>query len=120
MKATRTGFNPEYAEDAPSREEVVALAGAALLEFGAPWCGHCLAARGAVEAAMQAYPELPHIKVYDGRGKVLGRAFQVKLWPTLIVLRDGVEQARLVRPRQAGEVSAWLAAALGDSGKGSA
>jgi thioredoxin 1 len=32
----------------------------------------------------------------------------VKLWPTLIFLRDGVEVARLVRPRDAQEVGGAL------------
>jgi len=31
----------------------------------------------------------------------LGRAFRVKLWPTLVLLRDGQELARVVRPREA-------------------
>jgi thioredoxin 1 len=28
----------------------------------------------------------------------LGRAFKVKLWPTVVLLRDGLEVARVVRP----------------------
>jgi thioredoxin 1 len=47
---------------------------------------------------------VPHIKVYDGKGKVLGRQFQIKLWPTLILLHAGEEVARLVRPLQVKEV----------------
>jgi thioredoxin 1 len=39
-----------------------------------------------------------HIKVEDGKGKPLGRSYKVKLWPTLIFLREGQEVARLVRP----------------------
>ena len=45
-----------------------------------------------------------HIKVEDGSGRPLGRAFRVKLWPTLIFLRDGQEVARLVRPQSAGAI----------------
>jgi thioredoxin 1 len=37
--------------------------------------------------------------VADASGKRLGRSFGVKLWPTLVFLRDGREVARLVRPR---------------------
>jgi thioredoxin 1 len=39
-------------------------------------------------------------KVEDGPGRPLGRSFKVKLWPTLIFLRDGAEVARVVRPTE--------------------
>jgi len=104
MNAITTGFNPDYAEEAPTLEQVGALSGYALLEFGAPWCGHCQAARPAVQEVLAEHSELPHIKVYDGKGKPLGRAFRVKLWPTLILLHDGEEVARLVRPSSADPV----------------
>jgi thioredoxin 1 len=39
-----------------------------------------------------------HLRVEDGRGRPLGRAFGVKLWPTLIFLHNGQELARVVRP----------------------
>lgn len=107
MRATRLGFNPEYDEDAPAFEDVSAAKGYAILEFGAPWCGHCQAAAPAIEEALAA-SELPHIKVYDGKGKRLGRAFRVKLWPTLILLRDGQEIARIVRPLHVDEVADML------------
>jgi thioredoxin 1 len=42
---------------------------------------------------------------------VLGRAFRVKLWPTVVVLKDGKEVARVVRPNDAGEVNDALAQA---------
>jgi thioredoxin 1 len=32
----------------------------------------------------------------------------VKLWPTLIFLKDGVERERLVRPASAAEITAAL------------
>ena len=104
MKTSHTGFNPNYAEDAPTFEEVFGLVGDTILEFGTPWCGHCQAALPAVQEVLNEYSELPHIKVYDGKGKPLGRAFRVKLWPTLILLRDGKEVGRLVRPLRVDEV----------------
>lgn len=35
-----------------------------------------------------------------GKGRPLGRSFAVKLWPTVILLRDGQEIARAVRPHE--------------------
>jgi thioredoxin 1 len=102
-------MNTTYATTEPSRAEVDALKGPALLEFGAPWCPHCQAAQPKIASALANAPDMPHLKVEDGKGRRLGRSFQVKLWPTLIFLRDGQEVARLVRPPTSQEISAALA-----------
>ena len=107
MSACQLGFNPEYSEDAPTAAQIAATTGYALLEFGTAWCGHCQAATSAIQQVVSEHP-LPHIKVADGKGRPLGRAFQVKLWPTLILLHDGSEVGRLVRPTQAHEVRELL------------
>lgn len=87
--------------EAPSRAEVDALAGATLLEFGTDWCGHCRAARPLVAEALAGHPGVRHLRVEDGPGRALGRSFGVRLWPTLVFLREGQEAARLVRPADA-------------------
>lgn len=87
--------------EAPSRSDIDALPGLTLLEFGTDWCGHCRAAQPAVAQALAAQPQWRHIKVEDGPGRALGRSYRVKLWPTLVLLRDGQELARVVRPTQA-------------------
>lgn len=79
-----------------------------LLQFGVDWCGHCQAAEPAVVQALQHFPNLAHLRIEDGSGRVLGRSFKVKLWPTLVLLQDGHELARLVRPTQAAQVLALL------------
>jgi len=83
-------------------------AGFYLLEFGADWCGHCQAAQPAITAALNHHPTLRHQKIEDGPGRQLGRSFRVKLWPTLILLKDGIEVGRVVRPVTAAEVSELL------------
>ncbi|HEY2257776.1 MAG TPA: thioredoxin family protein [Variovorax sp.] len=94
-------MNTRYASEAPSRAEVDRLAGATLIEFGTDWCGHCKAAQPLLAEALADTPGLRHLKIEDGSGRALGRSFQVKLWPTLIFMRDGRELARLVRPPSA-------------------
>ena len=98
------GMITEYQADAPTREEIDASTGPVLLDFGTNWCGHCQAARPLIEAALSGHPEVRHIPVEDGKGRPLGRSFGVKLWPTLVFLRDGREVQRLVRPRDAREI----------------
>lgn len=104
MKTGDVGSNSDYAEEAFTFEQVSEWSGDVVLEFGAPWCGHCQAASSAIKEAVAEHSGLRHIKIYDGKGKRLGRAFKVKLWPTLILLRDGIEVARLVRPLRSDEV----------------
>ena len=104
MKSNDIGSNFEYTEEEFTFEHVGKLSGSVLLEFGTPWCGHCQAANSAIIEAVTEYPELRLIRIYDGKGKPLGRAFKVKLWPTLILLHNGNEVARLVRPLTSDDV----------------
>ncbi|ART79535.1 thioredoxin family protein [Oceanisphaera avium] len=104
------GSNSDYLEETFTFEQIGELSGDVILEFGAPWCGHCQAASAAIKEAVTEHTGLRHIKIYDGKGKPLGRAFKVKLWPTLILLRNGQELARLVRPLQTNEVRQLIAA----------
>lgn len=102
-------MNNTYAETAPTRDAIDALADPVLIEFGTPWCGYCQAAQPLLATALAAYPQLAHLKIEDGPGRPLGRSFRVKLWPTLIFLRQGTEIARLVRPTDAGEIAQAIA-----------
>jgi thioredoxin 1 len=99
-----TFMDTVYKESAPTRADIDALRGPVLLEFGTNWCGYCIGAQPALAQAYADYTQVPHIKVEDGPGRLLGRSFRVKLWPTLIFLRDGKEVARVVRPEDADEI----------------
>jgi len=102
---------PPYTPDEPERAEVDAMPGATVLEFGANWCGICQAAQPAIGDALGmrlAQAPLRHLRIEDGRGRPLGRSFGIKLWPTLVMLQDGKEVARVVRPRSAREVAQAL------------
>jgi thioredoxin 1 len=91
-------YQARYAVTEPLRSEVDRMRGVVVLEFGAPWCGHCHEAQQLLQTLLDAYPEVAHLKVEDGKGRPLGRSFEVRLWPTVIVIDRGVETARVVRP----------------------
>jgi len=102
-------MNHVYAAVEPPRAEVDALRGPTVIEFGAPWCPHCIGAQPLIAKAFAAHPQLRHIKIEDGPGRRLGRSFRIKLWPTLVFFRDGVEIARLVRPTDMNEIAREMA-----------
>lgn len=97
-----------YTRPEPARSDIDLQRGPTLLEFGTPWCGYCMAAQALLAQALAPHPVVNHIKVEDGKGQALGRSFQVKLWPTLIFMRDGQEMVRLVRPDDAAAISRAL------------
>lgn len=69
-----------YREQAPPREDIDAMAGAVVVEFGTDWCGYCQAARPAIAQALARRDDVTHLKIEDGKGRPLGRSFRVKLW----------------------------------------
>ncbi len=97
-----------YSDAQPSRAEVDVLPGPTLLEFGSPTCGYCRRAQPVIAAALAAHPQVRHLKIADASGRRLGRSYQVKLWPTLVMLDGGKEVARVVRPTEAGEIGKAL------------
>jgi thioredoxin 1 len=102
-------MNETYAAIEPSREDVDKLPGATVVEFGSPSCGYCRVAQPLLAAAFANHPDVRHIKIADASGRRLGRSFRVKLWPTLVFMRDGNEVARLVRPGDAASIAKALA-----------
>ncbi len=101
-------FNKDYLMKEPTRSEIEALNTPAVLEFGTAWCGYCQAAQPCIADALADYPQISHIKVEDGPGRPLGRSFGVKLWPTLVFLKNGKEVTRLVRPQGSAEIGAAM------------
>ena len=93
----------DYLSDdkAPTRDEVDALKGPVLVEFGTSWCGFCQAAQGDIVKLLAQNPGVRHVKVEDGPGRRLGRSFRVKLWPNLVFMKDGVVVKQLARPSAA-------------------
>ena len=100
----------------PTRAEIDATRGTLLLEFGAASCGICRSAEPLITRVAREHPEVRHIKVEDASGQPLGRSFGIKLWPTLVFVRDGKEVARVVRPRGEQELAAAFERLAGESG----
>lgn len=96
-----------YLSDQPTRADIDALKGWVLLDFGTNWCAHCQAARMATDGVL-ASSGLEHRQFEDGPGRPLGRSFRVKLWPTWILMKDGQEVDRLVRPTQSQQAADFL------------
>ena len=101
-------YAAHHLAEEPTRAQVDQLSEPTVLEFGTPWCGHCQAAAPLIEQALGHRSKVAHIKVEDGKGRALGRSFQVKLWPTLVFLKHGKEVARLVRPASVGDLEKAL------------
>ena len=102
--------SPLAQEIEPTREAIDATKGLTVLEFGAGWCPICQAAQPLIAQALGSHTNVTHIKIEDGKGRRLGRSYAVKLWPTLIFLRNGAEVSRVVRPESAGELDDALLA----------
>lgn len=99
------GMSEPYSTAEPKRAEVEAMRGAVVIEFGTDWCGYCRAAQPIIAEAFAQHSQVPRLKVEDGPGQPLGRSFRVKLWPTLIFMRDGKELERAVRPTNSRQIS---------------
>ncbi len=97
-----------YAAEQLTPDDIQSLTGSTVLEFGTNWCGVCMGAQSRIQQGL-GDATVTHIKVEDGPGRRLGRSFRVKLWPTLVFLRDGIEVSRVVRPRSAEQVATALA-----------
>ena len=54
----------------PTREEIGRTVGPLLLEFGASWCGHCQALAPHLSELLESSPEVRHVKIEDGPGKI--------------------------------------------------
>ena len=94
-------------------ETAVAEKKVSLIDFWAPWCGPCRMTGPQVEAAaeeLDGKASFFKVNVDDNPG--LARQFGVMSIPTLIVMQDGEEPARMVGARNREDIKAaveeWL------------
>ena len=100
----------DYAASELQRDTADALQGLVVLQFGTNWCGYCQNAQAVIEPVMASRPDVARHLIEDGPGRPLGRSYRVKQWPTLVLLRDGQEVSRLVRPQDATQLQDLLKA----------
>lgn len=67
-----------------------------LFEFGVFWCGYCQVVQFVFQVFVDVY-DLVYWKIEDGKGKLLGCVFKVKLWFIVVLLYDGQEVVCVVR-----------------------
>ncbi len=101
----------DYAASELQRDTADALQGLVVLQFGTNWCGYCQKAQAVIEPVMASRPDVARHLIEDGPGRPLGRSYRVKQWPTLVLLRDGLEVDRLVRPQEVAQLQDLLKAA---------
>jgi thioredoxin 1 len=91
-------YEPKWGDEPVTREELESRSGKVVVEFGAEWCPHCQTVQPLLQENLKNSPDVTHYKVADGKGKKLGRSFQVKLWPNFVFLEDGKVVEQLARP----------------------
>ncbi|GAB3481237.1 thioredoxin family protein [Marinomonas epiphytica] len=101
-------FKQEFQNQELNFDDIKSIKGLVILEFGAPWCPHCQVIQEPLCELLNGSAPMTHIKIYDGKGKRLGRLFKVKLWPTLILLKEGEELDRLVRPDSRAQLERFI------------
>ncbi|MDO4613791.1 MAG: thioredoxin family protein [Actinomycetaceae bacterium] len=83
--------------------EAVGDTGVVVIEFWAPWCSSCLAQRPIIDQMAAALAG--HVRFFraDAGATRIDRYWGVRTLPTVLVLRDGTEVARVsgdaTRPR---------------------
>ena len=80
-----------------------------LLDFYAPWCGPCNLLHPVLEDIAVQRPDIRVGKINTDTEQTLATRYKVFQIPTLLVIRNGVEEKRIVGARSKEELLALFA-----------
>jgi len=67
-----------------------------VLKFGATWCGPCKTMEPNIKKMQEEFPDIKFVSVDTDDDQNLAKEHKIKSIPAIVLLKDGVEQNRVV------------------------
>ena len=90
------------------QNEIIEKAGIALVDFYADWCGPCKMLSPIIDEIAEERTDITVGKVNDDENNSLAAKYNVMSIPTMIIFKNGKEQARVVGVRPKEDILAEL------------
>lgn len=79
-----------------------------LYYFSAVWCGPCKALSPIIEELSKELPEIEFVKIDTDTNQDMVAEYSVQSVPTMVVIKNGVEVARMKGAVPKNNLKAWL------------